>query len=228
MPNLPYLDKHDPFSSHSVIAGWLAGLPPGTRILDVGAASGTLGRLCQGRGFVLNGIEPVASWAESARPLYADLSATLLSATPDAFIQGHGVVVCADILEHTADPAAELRRLVDLQPGGAVFLISVPNVANLWVRLSLLLGRFEYAERGILDRTHLRFFTRASLLRLVQEAGLAVQQVRPTPIPLNLVSPFFERAALGRGLHRLLHRLTQIFPTLLGYQFVVYAVKPSH
>ena len=56
--------------------------------------------------------------------------------------------------------------------------MSVPNVAHLWVRLSLLLGRFDYADRGILDRTHLRFFTRRTFLAMLTEAGLAVVERR--------------------------------------------------
>ena len=75
-----------------------------------------------------------------------------------------------------------------LGPRGTV-IVSVPNVAHLWVRLSLLAGRFDYADRGILDRTHLRFFTRRSLLALLRAAGLAVVELAVTPVPLPLVVP---------------------------------------
>src|SRR5207237_9607176 len=68
-------------------------------------------------------------------------------------------IVYADGLEHLADPAGALAYVDrDLAPGGDVIL-SVPNVAHLWMRLSLLAGRFQYGPRGILDATHLRFFT---------------------------------------------------------------------
>jgi hypothetical protein len=70
-----------------------------------------------------------------------------------------------------------------LAPVGEVVL-SIPNVAHLWVRLSLLLGRFEYAGRGILDRTHVRFFTERSLRALLSDAGLRLVHLEPTPVPL--------------------------------------------
>jgi hypothetical protein len=72
------------------------------------------------------------------------------------------------------------------------------------VRLSLLFGRFNYADRGILDRTHLHFFTRRTLVEFLENSGLAVQRIQPTPIPLALVHPFFQTTAAGRFLHRML------------------------
>jgi 2-polyprenyl-3-methyl-5-hydroxy-6-metoxy-1,4-benzoquinol methylase len=150
-----------------------------------------------------------------------------LSETKDEFIQGHQVVICADILEHTPDPSNELHRLVCLQPSRSVFFISVPNIANIWVRLNLLFGRFNYTDRGILDRTHLRFFTRSTITQMISTAGLEIEKIVPTPIPLHLVHHFFDHAALGRWFYWLLNKMTQAVPTLLGYQFVVYAKKHS-
>ena len=106
-----------------------------------------------------------------------------------------------------------------LAPGGTV-IVSVPNVAHLWVRLSLLAGRFDYADRGILDRTHLRFFTRGSLLALLTGAGLVVDTLRVTPVPLPLVVP---RRLHGRWLdiaHGLSAWTARCWPSGLAYQFV--------
>lgn len=221
----PYADKTDPWSSHSLIGRRLRGCPQGTRVLDVGSGPGALGRACAGWDLHLDGIERDPEWARAAGPYYQEMAVGPLDGTPDEFIAGHQVVVVADLLEHLSEPEAALRRLVRLQPEGAVFLISAPNVANLWVRLGLLLGRFDYSERGILDRTHLRFFTRRSLLAMLLAAGLQVQKVQVTPIPLNLAHPIFERAAAGRLAHRCLAWISQVFPTLLGYQFIVEAIK---
>jgi hypothetical protein len=99
-------------------------------------------------------------------------------------------------------------------------MVSVPNVAHLWVRLNLLLGRWEYQDRGILDRTHLRFFTRRSFRRLLAEAGLAVESLTVTPVPLPLVVP--ERLH-GRWLdrvHGVSALLARCWPGGLAYQFV--------
>ena len=219
--SLPYIDKVDPWSSHARISRRLQSLPPGTRVLDVGAASGTLGRMCAGRNLILHGIEPEVEWAEVARPYYDALVCDTLAGVSSDFLRDHAVVVLADVLEHLAYPELALRRLLALQPPGTRFIISVPNVANLWIRLNLLIGRFDYTDRGILDYTHLRFFTRRSLLEMLESLGLAVQRIDVTPVPLNLVHPFFQNSGLGKFFHQSLAQLTLAAPTLLGYQFIV-------
>jgi 2-polyprenyl-3-methyl-5-hydroxy-6-metoxy-1,4-benzoquinol methylase len=224
MASCPYADKTDPWSSHSRTLAWLAALPAGSRVLDVGTASGTLGRLGAGLPLALYGLEPNPEWAELARPYYRAVLCSTLEEAPDDFLAGYAAVVCDDVLEHMAWPRPALQRLVALQPAGSLFIVSVPNVANLWVRLQLLMGRFDYADRGILDRTHLRFFTRRAFAQMLRAAGLETQEIAATALPLGLVHRFF-RSALGRGLHRSLSGLTRVFPTLLGYQFVARAVK---
>ena len=224
-PGWPYVEKQDPWSSHSRIRSWIEELPTGSRILDVGAATGMLGRTLQGKGYVLDGLEPNPSWAETARPFYREFVAATLDGAPDAFLRDHDAVVCADVIEHLPDPEASLRRLLGLQPDGSLLIVSVPNVANLWVRLNLLAGRFDYQERGILDRTHLRFFTRSTFVALLRGLALEVRRVEATPIPLNLVSPLFERSLAGRALHRSLAGTTRVLPRLLGFQLLALAVK---
>ena len=222
-----YVVKDDPWSSHSIINGWLARRAAGTRVLDIGAATGMLGLQFARHGFVMHGIEPHPAWADEARPHYAALVCGTLDDAEDTFLAGHDVIVCADVLEHIAQPEQALRRLLALQPSGCEFYISVPNIANIWVRLSLLVGRFDYTERGILDRTHLRFFTRRTFRSMLRAAGLDIAELRVTPIPLNLVHPVFRQTGWGKAIHALLARLTAAMPTLLGYQFVARAIKRS-
>ena len=222
-----YVMKDDPWSSHGIIKTWLVRRAAGTRVLDVGAATGMLGEQFAELDFVMHGIEPHPAWAEVARPYYAALICGTLDQADDAFLADHDVVVCADVLEHIAQPDQALRRLRGLQLAGCEFLISVPNIANIWVRVNLLLGRLDYADRGILDRTHLRFFTRSTFSAMLRAAGLEIAELRVTPIPLNLVHPVFQQTGWGRAIHALLARLTTALPTLLGYQFVARAVKPT-
>jgi trans-aconitate methyltransferase len=82
-----------------------------------------------------------------------------------------------DVLEHLPDPSAVLCRLTaQLAPGGCV-IVSVPNIAHLSVSLPLLLAaRFTYADAGILDRTHMRFFVQDSAVQLVSDADLVVDR----------------------------------------------------
>ena len=160
MENLnPYIDKPNRWSSHSRIATMLEGLPKGARVLDVGAASGTLARLCAGRGYIIRGIEPNVNWLGDAVNNYEDMFEGTLEQTPSTYLAGYEAVVCGDILEHLVNPEEQLHRLVSAQQEDCLFIISVPNVANVWIRLKLLLGHFDYSDRGILDRTHLHFFT---------------------------------------------------------------------
>ena len=124
-------------------------------------------------------------------------------------------VLLLDVLEHLAAPERLLRAAAHLvKPTGQV-IVSVPNVAHLVVRLMLLFGYFNYADRGILDRTHLRFFTRSSIARLLAENGYSIVSRKMSVIPLEvLIGPRW----LVRILHAALIAATAVLPGLLGYE----------
>jgi len=225
MSDLPYQDKPSPWSSHSRISAIVEALPDQSKVLDVGTASGMLARRSENKSLRFFGIEAVKEWADMASPFYEELWVCTLDDAPEKALQGYDAIVLGDVLEHMANPDAALKRLVSLQPSGCTFIISVPNIANLWVRLNLLFGRFDYAERGIMDRTHLRFFTRKTVKAMAQEAGLEILSIQVTPIPLELVSSFFT-TSIGSFFHAAFAGLTSMLPTLLGYQFIVEVKKP--
>jgi len=227
MSNLPYQDKPSIWSSHSRIAARLGSLPVRSTVLDVGTASGMLARHSGNTSLRFFGIEANAEWAAIASPFYEKLWTCSFEEAPDEALRGYDAVVLGDVLEHMPALEIALNKLAGLQAPGSLFIISVPNVANLWVRLNLLMGHFDYAERGILDHTHLRFFTRNTLIDLVKGAGLDIISIKATPIPLELVSPFFA-TPLGRLLHAAFAWFTSLLPTLLGYQFIVEAKKHEH
>ena len=139
---------------------------------------------------------------------------------PRLLAESFDVIVYGDVLEHLTDP---LRALValnrSLAPDGRV-IASVPNVAHLWVRLSLLTGRFDYGERGILDRTHLRFFTRRTFLALLRDAGLAVDELSVTPVPLPLVVPARLHGPWLDAVHAASAAAARRWTGGLAYQFV--------
>jgi 2-polyprenyl-3-methyl-5-hydroxy-6-metoxy-1,4-benzoquinol methylase len=225
MSDIPYQDKPSIWSSHARIAARLGSLAAQSKVLDVGTATGMLVRRCDNKSLRFFGIESNPDSSAIARPYYEELWTCNLNEVPDAVLTGYDAIILADVLEHLPAPDVTLSRIVGLQAAGTLFLLSIPNVANLWMRLHLLMGRFEYADRGIFDRTHLRFFTRKTAVELVTRAGLKIQSIKVTPVPLELISPFFV-TAMGRFLHMALARLTGLFPTLLGYQFIVEAKKP--
>lgn len=149
------------------------------RVLEVGPATGYVTKILSERGCKVTGIEIDAEAAEQARP-YAeqmivgdieqlDFDQTLGDARFDVALYG-------DVLEHLVDPSrvlVETRRF--LAPGGFV-VASIPNIAHGSVRLALLTGQFRYTELGLLDRTHLRFFNRAGIEELFEDAGYVIRQ----------------------------------------------------
>jgi SAM-dependent methyltransferase len=215
----PYRLKADPYSSHSLILSRL-GAGRGRRALDVGAADGFLAAELTARDWKVTALErdPVQATRASAhceRVITVDLEreTPALAGLYDAAVYG-------DVLEHLSDPLRVLRELNRHLAPGAVVIVSVPNVAHLSVRLSLLFGRFEYRDRGILDRTHLTFFTRRSFLDFLRRAGLAVRELVVTPAPLPLVVPERFHGLWLRALHRFSAGTARVWPGGLAYQFV--------
>ena len=182
----PYFEIANP-----EIPNIIRGLPRGLRVLDVGCGSGVHGaelkRLYDHR---VVGVDLSAASIQKARTRLSEAyvaDVTQPERYPFFGVQAFDIVVFSDILEHLNDPSDVLaRHLRLLAPGGRV-LISLPNVAIWNVRLALLAGRFEYQDTGTLDRTHMRFFTRATFRRFARAAGLAIGESRITP---GIARPF--------------------------------------
>lgn len=136
--------------------------------------------------------------------------------------RGCSAVVAGDTLEHLADPERMLRMIHQALPQGGLLLLSVPNVANLYVRLNLLFGNFPYADRGILDRTHRYFFTNRSLREMASKAGFVTERRAVSTIPLPLAWPRLPKPLLQAS-SLVLSALTRLFPNLLGYQLLLRA-----
>jgi 2-polyprenyl-3-methyl-5-hydroxy-6-metoxy-1,4-benzoquinol methylase len=220
----PYQLKTDVHSSHAVILALLAE-GHGRRLLDVGAAQGYLAEALTARGFEVTCLEgdPMLAAVASSRGLNV-IVADLDNGLP-ALSGPFDVIICGDVLEHLKAPLAVLQALAEqLAPSGCIF-VSIPNIAHLLIRLQLLLGRFEYTERGILDRTHLRFFTLTSFKRLLQEADLEIARLVTTPVPLPLVVPERYHGPLFRVLHGLNAFLALWWKGMFAYQFVAMAYR---
>lgn len=218
-PGEKYVWKEIPGSSHDVLRRRILALPPGLRLLDLGAAGGHLGRAVRHRCSFLAGVEPDASLPRSAHEGYDDWREV------DAMRAGEwdrtfDVVVCADVLEHLANPEALLARIHDwLHPEG-ILLVSLPNIANVSIRAALLFGRFRYTDRGILDRSHFSFYTRSSARELLDRSGFRVTAVEPTAMPYELAVPLASRSPLVGPVRAFAQATARAWPTLFGYQFV--------
>jgi len=214
-----YRFKDDPHSSHAVILSRL-GEGRGRTALDVGAADGFLAERLTAQGWSVTALERDPELAARARGRCKEVVVADLESAPPPLPGPFDAIVYGDVLEHLRDPRATLLALDRaLAPGGTV-IVSVPNVAHLWVRLSLLVGRFDYADRGILDRTHLRFYTRRTLLALLGEVGLAVVELAVTPVPLPLVVPLRWHGRWLERVHALSAGAARGWPGGLAYQFV--------
>ncbi len=168
----------DPVSTHAL---QFRMIPSGARVLDVGCHTGILGEVlrtekqCSVIGIDndhdalsvaknrLNGVEYVnleqPGWSKPLRELG---------------IGEFDVILFGDVIEHTRSPETILQESHNLIAPGGQIIVSLPNIANLRIRLGLLRGKFDYADSGILDRTHIRFFTLISARELVSNAGFRI------------------------------------------------------
>ena len=209
-----------PYRGHHLLAeALLDRIPDSATVFEAGVSSGYFARVLTSNGHTVDGFDIDPEMAKTARSVCREVWVGDLGRVDvDELLEdgAYDAVVFGDTLEHLPDPAAVLAALrPKLRPGGWL-VVSVPNVANWAIRLQLLAGRFTYRDRGILDRTHLRFYTRRSLVDLIASSGYTVDSVTPSvPVP---------------GLHgergcRLAHRVGTLVPGLFAYTFIVAAQR---
>lgn len=215
-----YPIKHSPHSSHTH-AIELAGSHH--KVLDVGCGKGFLAAEIAKNDNEVTGIDilPVSAVLPSLKHYYqADLDNSIAAVIEQLPPGGFDRVLLLDVLEHIPTCGRLLRECRPALKSNGVVIISVPNVANIWIRLTLLFGRFPYAERGILDRTHVRFFTRKTAREFVRQNGYEISGEHCTSIPLELVLGWSDRNPVMRLLDGILALLTRLLPGLFGYQIM--------
>jgi SAM-dependent methyltransferase len=215
----PYTLKRSPTGSHVQIVDAVA---PGSRVLDLGCSQGLLAAPLRAKGVRVTGVDARRS-SRLATELDAyherDLERPLELPTGRVF----DYVVVSDVIEHVNNRGELLRSVRRyLEPGGRL-LISTPNVALWFYRLSLLVGRFEYGPRGVLDESHVHLYTRATFRREVEKAGFHVLSERVTALPFELVFESTGRSRLLRTVARAYHALARLWPELFAYQFLIEA-----
>jgi 2-polyprenyl-3-methyl-5-hydroxy-6-metoxy-1,4-benzoquinol methylase len=133
------------------------------------------------------------------------------------------IIILADVVEHVrgAKPLLEsIQKFV--KPDGTI-IISVPNIAIWFYRLSLLLGRFNYGPKGTLDETHVHFYTKSTLQQLLDRSGLQVKKWSYTGLPFEIVFESIGKSKILRFIDWLYYQLARVWPSLFAYQFVVEA-----
>jgi SAM-dependent methyltransferase len=222
MPGAEYEFKPFRYSSHYQILKLLEHETNPVKILDVGTASGYLGKILKERGHHVTGVEKYAATAEKAKHYYDSFELADIETFAFPYQREFDYILFADVLEHLRDPAAVLRTCIPALKEDGKLIISVPNIANFLIRLNLLFGKFDYMDRGILDRTHLRFFTLRSLKIMMNDVSCKVLDVIPTPLPVQIVLPFTEKKFFA-PLHEIFYVLTRGWKTAFAYQFVIMA-----
>lgn len=220
--------KPSPSSSHGRLLNWLADRPAG-RVLDVGCSDGRFGAEVRAQGHHVTGIDMHKHEGVSER-LDEFMEADLNTGLPAGVGREYDYVVAGDILEHLLDPERVLRELAQrLAPDGTIF-VSVPNFAHWYPRARTALGRFDYDQRGPFDSTHYRFFTRRSFERLIERAGLVVDERGVVGSPIDVLDRGVDgRTALARALERAQAvdvAATRVWPTMFGYQFLYQLRRP--
>jgi glycosyltransferase involved in cell wall biosynthesis len=221
-PGQQYLPKWGYESPHELA---VERVPAGSKVADLGCASGYVARALFEKGCDVTGVDQYRPPADAhiANFIQADLDGGEIPVDMGEF----DYVLLLDVIEHLRSPEVfvEALRASQRQIKETRVIVSTGNVAFLITRCMLLLGFFHYGARGILDLTHTRLFTFATLRKLFEQANYRIEEVRgiPAPIPLALGDTALARFLLG--VNRLLIRISR---SLFSYQiFMVVRPLPS-
>jgi glycosyltransferase involved in cell wall biosynthesis len=220
----PYQLKMTASSSHGRLLSLMSRRPP-CRVLDVGCSDGRLGELLRMCGHEVVGIDIVKHDGVADR-LNSFVEADLDEPLPTDVGRDFDVIVALDVLEHTRDPDRVLRQLTPLLAASGVVLACVPNFGHWYPRTRVALGRFDYDRRGILDFTHLRFFTKRSFDRLARRNRLEITRRHQIGLPIEVAERGGDHAPRGLAVaKRVDASLASAWPSLFAYQFL-YELRP--
>ncbi|MBF0160851.1 MAG: glycosyltransferase [Magnetococcales bacterium] len=196
-------------------------IPSGAKVLDLGCGAGMVGAALRHKGCHVTGVDRFVPTQELDHFILHDMDSGL----PELDYSLFDVVLLLDVVEHLTKPE---MLMLSLQASGlrpeARVIVSTGNVAFILTRLSLLFGCFNYGKRGILDMTHCRLFTEASLLRLLHQTNFHIRQVWGSPVPF----PFLFSGGLGQLLLAVNRACIALFRSLFAFQLVVEASpRPS-
>ncbi|HTU48094.1 MAG TPA: bifunctional glycosyltransferase/class I SAM-dependent methyltransferase [Bryobacteraceae bacterium] len=221
---VPYAIKRSLYSSH-YYASWLVGR--NQKVLEIGCGDGAFGAELVRAGNRVTGVDRAPRVAPDSgyeRVIEANPEKGLCRQNISSGQEFDRVIVL-DLLEHLRDPAKLLRELRTQLASRGKLIVSVPNAVNFTVRLMILCGRFSYSDRGILDWSHVRFFTRKTVQNLLEQSGYRVTARYYTVIPIERVIPIRPENLFMRFMNHLLRVVTSLAPGLLAYEIVTVAER---
>ncbi|HVR40867.1 MAG TPA: class I SAM-dependent methyltransferase [Thermoanaerobaculia bacterium] len=224
MPNV-YTFKDFAGSSHRILIDLIRRFAKrGGTLIDLGAAGGELGdavreQFTRTLGFEYN--------VDCIGQLVGRFDAVVITDLEKVkcLPPGLDAIVLADVLEHLRNANAVLQIVREsLADDGHIF-VSVPNIANITVRLGLLFGVFEYRDRGILDNTHLRFYTLRTIRREIENAGFRILAIRGSSVPIRLIIGKYTPEPILRFGEWILTGVTRMWRSLFAYQIIIVAER---
>lgn len=214
-------EKHSLIYSEHINQSIYSLVPTNKKILDVGCNTGNLGeKLIKEKNCIVYGLDYSKKAIEIAKrrlnkAIVFDLETYKIPFKNEKF----DIIIFADVLEHLRYPEVILKKYSQLLNKNSLIIASVPNVANINIRLGLLFGNWNYQKGGILDRTHLRFFTEETMKRLFVDNGYRIIDIDSTPGFNFLILRYFKLLKI------LKERLCKINPKLFSTQFIIVAKK---
>ena len=218
-----YKRKTGKYSSHETILR-LIGTPShaDSSILDLGASDGLLYQELKGRGFDVTCVDyespenisvPAEDYVFCNLEQYQDLKIE----------KKYDYIILADVIEHLRNAGGLLQYISKFLKEDGQVIISVPNIA-IWVyRLSLMLGKFDYTEKGTLDETHVRFYTKKSILNLMAKTQYQVQNFIPTSLPFEVVLKSLRGSFILNAIEAIYFIFASLWQRMFAYQFVIKA-----
>lgn len=211
-------------SSHWWVKDVVKSFKKGKKVLDIGPGSGFISDLYPKSEYTLVAVEIDEKTREILKPKYDSVVECISKLDKD---EKYDYILLLDVLEHIAKPFEFLKNLKKYSHNETQFLISLPNVAHWSVRLPLFLGIFDYYDRGIMDKTHLQFFTRKRARQLIDYAGLKTINENSTIEPIEFVLPnSITNNPIFKLLSKLRQSLAKILPGFFAYQHLMQA-KPK-
>ncbi len=212
-----------PYSSHKVVIDILKA-KENLRILDIGCGEGLISSHISKNNFKY-GIDYLEINKNIENSFNKYIKFNLNYGLPESLLQEEkfDYILMLDILEHLLEYQKVLSAAKNILNDKGRIILSLPNIANIYVRMNLLFGRFPYSEKGILDKTHLHFFTLRSIKVLLKKYGYSVEKIIVTPIPIIEILPDSFKNNLGLILNSILYVITKLLKRLFGYQFIFIA-----
>ena len=181
------------------------------RVLEMGCGKGFVSQRLKQNGCIITAIEIDKKNAEAAKRFCEKVFiGNIETMKPNFKPKSFDVITFGDVLEHLYNPANVLQQVKPFLKDDGLLIVSIPNIANWKARLKLLFGKFDYEAQGIMDKTHLRFFTRKTARNLLEETGFKI--VKSDFVP-SFPFPFFKKY------------LAKINPSLFAFQFIFAAKK---